>query len=374
MNRLGFCALVCALVLSGGCAATGVKGFSNISVRDASDPSVEAFLRTMVKEEHFSGVVLVLQNGRIIHASGYGPATTEHANNFDTAYHVASVTKQFTAAAIMQLVESGAIALHNSINGYLPEKFRSHRWDAVTVHQLLSHSSGIADYATVRDYYEIAGGFASDETIDGMIVESMPKELEFSPGSKYAYSNLGYVLLGEIIENQTNTSFADYVMQNILKPMSMDSSRVRTEGHVTAKNEAAGFRWSEVQAALVKDDSETLPATPADAGLITTLGDFAKWSQIFAGGDQSILSKESVRAMTSQHIQMGRGGSVDAYGYGLGVGDRLLAHSGHVVGFRSQIILDRQTNTLIAVFSNNSAIDMQRVAFGLLTVMFAPPS
>lgn len=372
MIQFRYCALAGALAVFAGCTTARASDPSTTSVSATSDPSIEAFLQDMVKEEHFSGVVLVMQNGQVRHASGYGAATKFNANDVNTAYHVASVTKQFTAAAIMQLVEAGAVELHESINDYLPEKYHSARWDAVTVHHLLSHSSGITDYAVTRDYYEIVDGFASAETIDGMIVEAMPKELAFAPGSQYAYSNLGYVLLGEIIEQQTHMSFADYVKQNILEPMSMNSSRIRTEGHAAAKNEAAGFRWSEVQDSFVKDDTETLPATPPDAGLITTLDDFANWSRIFTGGDQSILSEESVTAMTSQHIQMGRGGSVDAYGYGLGVGDRLLAHSGHVVGFRSQMILDRQTNTLIAVFSNNSAINMQRVAFGLLTVLFAP--
>lgn len=108
--------------------------------------------------------------------------------------------------------------------------------------------------------------------------------------------------------------------------------------------------------------------------MITTLIDFAKWSQIFTGGDQEILTQESIDAMMSQYIQMGRGGSVDAYGYGLGVGDRLIAHSGHVVGFRSQFVFNRKTDTLVVVFSNNSAINIGRVAFGLLTMLFTPTS
>ena len=156
--------------------------------------------------------------------------------------------------------------------------------------------------------------------------------------------------------------------------MAMDSSRIREYLHKPAENEAEGFRWSEDQASFVSDVSETLPATPADAGLITTLGDFAKWSQIYLGGHQDILSQDSVSVMTNQHIQMGRGGSVDAYGYGLGVGERLVAHSGHVVGYRSQSILDRQTGTVIAVFANNSAVNMERIAFGILTILFAPMS
>ena len=326
----------------------------------------------MSKEEHFSGVALVMQDGQVVHANAYGAPATDNTRGIDTAYHVASLTKQFTAAAILQLAEGGAVKLHDPVNRYLPERYRSPRWKAVTVHHLLSHSSGITDYATSRDYYEINDGFASEDTIDGMIVEAMTKELEFTPGSQYAYSNIGYTLLGEVIERQAKVSYADYVMENILEPMAMHASRIRTDGHVPGETEAAGFRWSDDEAALVEDRSETLPATPPDAGLITTLGDFARWSTLFTDDDQTLLTKESVALMTTQHVQFGVGGSVDAYGYGLGVGDRLIAHSGHVVGFRSEFVLDRQTGTLIAVFSNNSAVDMDRVTYGLLDVLFTP--
>ncbi len=364
--------MVCATALFVGCNVPKSQERPEFSVYETTDPRIESFLQEMVDDEHFSGVALVMQEGRVVHAKGYGAATEGHPNNVDTAFHVASITKQFTAAAILQLVERGELDLKSPINDHLPEDYRSSTWEAVTVHHLLSHSSGIPDYAGTRDYYEIVAGFATDRTVDGMITEAMVKPLEFPSGSRYAYSNLGYTLLGQIIEHVSGISYDEYLEANILAPMSMVSTSIHGVGHVPVTNEAAGFRWSVEQTAYVSDDTETLPATAPDAGLITTLTDFAKWAQIYTGEEQNVLTNESVAMMTSEQVEIGRGGSVDGYGYGLGVGDRLIAHSGHVVGFRSQFVFDRQTETLIAVFSNNSAINMERVAFGLLTVLFSP--
>jgi CubicO group peptidase (beta-lactamase class C family) len=153
----------------------------------------------------------------------------------------------------------------------------------------------------------------------------------------------------------------------------MTSSRIHTAGHAPIEDEAKGFRWSDERRAHVPDDIVSLPATAPDGGLITTLGDFAKWSRIFAGGDQSILTQASVTLMSSPHIVIGNGGPLDSMGYGLFVGDRLVGHGGLVVGFSSQFVFDRETRSLIVVFSNDAGSDPQRVAFGLLTLLLVTP-
>jgi CubicO group peptidase (beta-lactamase class C family) len=157
----------------------------------------------MEKDEHFTGVALIVREGEIVHAKAYGAATGNRANNVDTKFHVGSITKQFTATAIMQLVEKGVVKLDGSINTYLPAQYRSPKWDVVTVHHLLSHTSGITDYAVARDYYDVVKGFCLGDTVNGMVKEAMSKDLDFVPGSKYSYTNLGYTLLGFVIENQT---------------------------------------------------------------------------------------------------------------------------------------------------------------------------
>ncbi|MGI9470320.1 MAG: serine hydrolase domain-containing protein, partial [Rubripirellula sp.] len=153
------------------------------------DQECETFLQRMLKEEHFSGVALVKKADELVHAKGYGKATADKNNSVGTVFHVASITKQFTAAAVLQLVEAGKIDLGTSINKYLPREYRSAHWQRVNCSHLLSHSSGIEDYAVERDYYNVVDGFCLGNTVDGMIREAMEKPLRFEPGSKFEYSN-----------------------------------------------------------------------------------------------------------------------------------------------------------------------------------------
>ena len=353
-------------------AAAEAPGSLGSSVVEVVEPRVDAFLNEMVEKEHFSGVALVARNGIVIHAKGYGSASDGLPNTVDTAFHVASITKQFTAAAIMQLAEAGAIDLHEPINVYLPRQYRADAWDSVNVHHLLSHSSGIPDYGVTRDYYDVVDGFCLGDTVDGMIREAMAKDLEFSPGTSYSYSNIGFTLLGEIIEEQTGKPYARYLQAEILEPMGMESSRIHVEGHVPVVNEAAGFRWDAEMQKHVKDDVVSLPVTAPDGGLVTTLADFMRWVPIYTGRNQEILTRASVETMTTMQIAKGHQGELEAYGYGLDVGERLIGHSGYIVGFRSRFDLARNGEALVIVFTNNTSNSPERISAGLLTILFSP--
>jgi CubicO group peptidase (beta-lactamase class C family) len=355
-----------------GCAGPEPGGIRGITVREVSDTRLDSFLKEMVAKEHFTGAALVMRDGKILHAKGYGAAKGDNPNNVDTRFHVGSITKEFTAAAIMQLAEKGVVRLDRPINNYLPQIFRSAKWDAVTVQNLLSHTSGITDYAVYRDYYHVVKGFCPDDTVDGMLKEAMRKDLEFMPGSKYSYTNLGYTLLGAIIENQTTTSYSKYIKDNILDPMGMTSSSIHVVGRASAKEEAEGHRWNDTLGRHVPDDIVSLPATAPDGGLITTLQDFANWARVLTGGEQTILRQESIKLMSSPQIRIGNGGPLDSMGYGLYVGDRLIGHGGLVVGFSSQFVFDRETRSLIVVFSNDVNDNPQEVVLGLLTLLLTP--
>ena len=363
------------LLLFSGCAGNTAESSTSAidsAVNEIVEPRVEAFLQEMIEEEHFSGVALIAEDGKVVHAKGYGVSVGGASNNVDTAFHVASLTKQFTAAAIMQLVEAGVLNIDESINAYLPEQYVTPIWNDVHLRHVLSHSSGISDYAVTRDYYDVVDGFCLGDTVDGMIREAMSKDLEFTPGAKYSYSNIGFTLLGEIIEEQTDIPYDRYMKEKILEPMGMHSSRVHIEGHIPAENEAAGHRWDEGTQKHVKDDVVSLPVTAPDGGFVTTLSDFLRWVSLYSGGDQNILSRASIDAMTTSQISMERGGSIDGYGYGIGVGQRLIGHSGYIVGFRSSFSFARENNTLVAVFTNNTTNDPARISAGLLTIIFSP--
>ena len=340
-------------------------------LHETVDQDCETFLQRMLQEEHFSGVALVKNGAEVVHAKGYGNANAGEKNHVGTTLHVASITKQFTAAAILQLVEAGKVALDRSINEYLPEKYRSPQWQCVNCSHLLSHSSGIDDYAVVRDYYNVVDGFCLGDTVDGMIREATAKPLRFEPGSKFEYSNIGFTLLGEILEYQTSTAYDAYIETRVLQPLGMNSSRVHVIGHVPAEIEASGYRWDVASRRHVKDDIVSLPVTAPDGGLTTNLSDFIKWTTIYTAMEPKVLSRNSIKQMTTPRVLTGlqdaRGGAL-GYGFGLFVGEGLLSHPGYIVGFRSHFILDTTRDLLVAVFSNNTSNDPQRIAHGLLKI------
>ena len=382
-SRLNFVLIIFNMLLCAACS--GPEGDATLktstekvsAVREVVDSRSERYLQQMVEEERFSGAALVMKAGTIIHAKGYGSATDETDNTVDTVFHVASVTKQFTAAAILQLVERGMVTLATSVNQYLPEQYRTPKWESVKIHHLLSHSSGVPDYALTRDYYDVVDGFCLGDTVDGMVKEAMTKDLEFEPGSNYTYSNIGFTLLGLVIENQTSTPFNEYLKANVLEPMGMASSRVHIIGHVPTAKEAAGYRWNEEIDAHSPDKVVTLPVTAPDGGLVTTLGDFIRWAGIYMGGTQEILTQESLAKMTSPVISIpstdsdfeGPRGAPQSYGYGLYIGENLVSHTGYIVGFRSHFIVDREQQVLIAVFSNNTTNNPRRISVGLLKLL-----
>ena len=241
-------------------------------------------------------------------------------------------------------------------------EYRSPKWDSVTIHHLLNHTSGIPDYAVTRDYYEGVKGFCLGNTVHVMVKEAMAKDLEFKPGSNFSYSNIGHTLLGFVIENQTQTSYDKYLKVNIFDSI----------GHVSTTEEAEGYRWSEEQNVHVPDDVVSLPVTAPDGGLVTTLTDFVKWTGIYLGMEQTILDRKSIDRMASPLFRanlIGPRGKPQSYGYGLLVEDEVVSHSGYIVDFRSHFIVDRQKEILIAVFSNNTTNNPERISTGLLKVL-----
>ena len=361
--------LLSVLLLLAGCGESPSTG---TALEPTINPRVDALLERMMTEEHFSGAVLVTVGDEIVHAKGYGPASDTQANAADTLFHVASITKQFTAAAVMQQVEADRIDLDESINRYLPEHYRSPRWDVVTVHHLLTHTSGVPDYGVTRDYYDVVDGFCLGDTVDGMIREAMSKDPQFEPGSRFSYSNIGFTLLGLAIEEISGMPYATYVEERILEPMGMHDSRLHVEGHVPFEREAEGLRWSDEEGRHIKDDIVSLPVTAPDGGLVTSLTDFRAWAGIYLGKPQTILSQSSLAQITARHtLSDGEDGPFTSYGYGLATGERMIGHSGYIVGFRSQFIVDRQSETLIAVFTNNTSNDPQRIAVELLGLLMA---
>ncbi|MEA1674663.1 serine hydrolase domain-containing protein [Nitrospirillum sp. BR 11163] len=342
---------------------------------EAVDIAAESFLRQMIEAEHFSGVVMVARNGQVLHKRAYGPVSEHFKNRVAGRFHVASITKQFTAAAIMQLIETEMVQLDGRINKFLPEPHQSAIWETVSVQHLLSHTSGIPDYAVTRDYYDVIDGWAFGKTMDGMIREAMTLPLDFEPGTQFRYCNLGYTLLGEIIEAQTGLRYANYIKQALLDPMGMENSQIHDERYIPTLDDAIGLRWEDQLGCHVRDDVVSLPVTPADGGLVTTLDDFARWVTVYKFMEHPRLSAASLERMLAQAAPSdtyrwpernirGQG----FYGLGLMRSGDLIMHEGSIVGFRSFFLYSRDDDLLIAVFSNNTYNDVFHITSGIFGI------
>ncbi|BAO76434.1 serine hydrolase domain-containing protein [Winogradskyella sp. PG-2] len=341
--------------------------------KEITHSEIELLINNKIGEEHFTGVVLVAVNDKIIHAKGYGMAQDGIQNSINTKFHVASITKQFTAAAIMQLLEQKKINLKESINEFLPTQYRSDKWHNVTIHNLLTQTSGIEDYGLTRNYYEVEKGFCLGNTVDGMIKEAMVKELKFPSGSKFSYSNIGYTLLGQIIENTSGEPYDSYMKKHIFEPIGMHNSFIHnTSNYTVANDEAMGYRWDDELNKHVPDDIISLPVTEPDGNLVTTLNDFLEWTSIYTNNNQKVIDDIAIKKMTTPYIKNDFSFLKEKgpwYGYGLSLTDGIISHPGYIVGFRSHFIVDTNNGIKVLVFNNNVSNNPKNVSSGIYNMI-----
>src|SRR5215510_10535673 len=183
---------------------------------------LEEYMQAQTDVKDFSGTVLVMKQNKVMLKKGYGMADREWniANTTDAKFRIGSVTKQFTAACILQLIEAGKLSLDDKLSKFYPDFPKG---DSVTIHMLLNHTSGISNYTDQKNFMEVA---TLPWSKDSIISYFKKVPYNFSPGSKWAYNNSGYFLLGCIIEKVTGQSYKDYLQQHILDKLGMKNSGV----------------------------------------------------------------------------------------------------------------------------------------------------
>src|SRR5580700_1781200 len=202
----------------------------------ASSPDVvDQYVRAEMQREHIPGIsLLVAHHGKSVRAQGYGLANVELQVPVkpETIFQSGSVGKQFTATAVMMLVEEGKVELDDPIAKYL--KSAPEAWQAVTIRELLSHTAGFTDYP---DNFDFRKDYSESDLLK--IVENIP--LAYAPGTKWSYSNLGYLTLGILIHQVTGEFYGDFLQKRIFGPLGMTSTRVISEADIIP-NRAAGYR------------------------------------------------------------------------------------------------------------------------------------
>jgi len=283
-------------------------------------PAVDAYLRALSRQGGFSGTALVAREGKVLLSKGYGPAHREWdiPNTPRTKFRIGSITKQFTAAAILLLQERGKLSARDPIGNYLVDCPEA--WKEVTIHHLLSHTSGIPDRALPLDLPPAP----FPPTADGLAARYANTPLLFPPGEQWAYSNAGYVLLGYLIEKVSGQSYARFLRENIFTPLKMEDTGY-DDGRQPVPRRAAGYACNGIT--VVNAPYTDVNAAHAAGALYSTAEDLYRWEQSLFGG--KLLSPASLRAMSA----VVAGG----YGYGLFIGQRfdrrVISHEGRTSGF-----------------------------------------
>jgi len=323
------------------------------------------------KYGQFNGSVLVADNGKVVFEKGVGMANLEWniPNTPDTKFRLGSITKQFTATLILQLVEQGKIKLDGKLIDYLPN-YRKDTGAKVTIHNLLSHTSGIPSYTSLPGFFQNVS--RNPFTVDDFIKQYASGDLEFEPGTKFVYSNSGYFLLGAIIEKVTGKSYEQVLKERIFDPLGMKNSGYDHWGTILSRR-ATGYTRT-------PRGYETAPyldmSLPYAAGsLYSTVEDLFIWDQALYG--DKVLSAQSRQMMFKPNL--------NNYGYGFVITKATLSpptklevpviqHSGGINGFNTVIVRMVDDKRLIVLLDNEEhGQNLDRIARGLMSVLYDQP-
>ncbi|UCG88023.1 MAG: beta-lactamase family protein [Gemmatimonadota bacterium] len=312
------------------------------------DSVVEMFLE---KGEAPSYAVGIRLGEDFVFTRGYGLADLEHqvSATHQSVYRIASLTKQFTATAVLQLVERGLIGLEDDVREYLPDL--STRGHHVTIHHLLTHTSGVPSYTGLSAFEErVRLDLSHDALVD--LIEEEP--FDFLPGEALRYSNSGYYLLGMIIEAVSGQSYAEYLEEHIFRPLGMERSAYCSVEAIVP-NRAKGYsredqEWSNAEAISMVNPF-------AAGGVCSTVGDLLKWQNALS--QHLILNEDSSRKMTQRATL--NDGSETPYGYGIVItefdGYQKYAFRGGITGFGSALTFTPELGLTIAVLTNSDQAD-----------------
>jgi len=320
----------------------------------------DALMNGLVERDRFSGSVLIAQNGKVLFEKGYGPANREWdiPNSPQTKFRIASLTKQFTAAAILSLQERGKLKVTDAISSYVADLPPS--WRRITIHQLLTHTSGLPEYTQppeIEKTLNLTG--ASPEQLLSL-VKSQP--LAFAPGTKLAYGNTGYLLLGMVIEKASGLDYASFLKESIFTPL-----RLKDTGYDVRSNilpgRARGYRFKDGKPENAGYVDASVPF--AAGGIYSTVRDLYQWNEALATG--RLLSADSRRQMFTRYPEAAGYGA--HYGYGVVIAEKfgqpLYYHGGGISGFTSAIQRYPKSNICVIVLSNEEEIKSWEVATSL---------
>jgi CubicO group peptidase (beta-lactamase class C family) len=295
----------------------------------------DAYMSALAKQQRFNGAILMAKDGRVLFKKGYGMANFEWdiPNAPSTKFRLGSITKQFTSLCIMQLEERGLLKVDDPIGKYLTD-YPKPAADKVTIHHLLTHTSGIPSYTDDPTFFPKRSILPL--TVKEMIDTFKDKPLDFEPGSKFHYDNSGYFLLGAIIEKITGKKYETYLQENIFGPLGMRDSGY---DHPTPilKNRASGYEMRD--GAMINAPYLDMGLPYAAGSLYSTVEDLYLWDQALY--TEKLVKRASLDRIYTPRIKMDGPADAPMYGYGWGIatvkGHKNVGHGGGINGFGTYI-------------------------------------
>lgn len=322
-------------------------------------------LMTELTEEGFSGAVLVADDGDILLSHGYGFANREDEipNTPDTVFHIGSVSKQFTGAAIVRLEMDRLLSTQDTIDQYFEEVTADKA--EITIHQLLTHTSGLKGFQMLGDF----GQMSRDEVVQAVLAS----ELVSPPGEKMLYSNGGYTLLAAIIEIASGQTYQQYLESKLFQPAGMTNSGFRND------------EWGNTSVAQGYQDDAIITRNFTGWGLLgaggiySTVNDLYKWYQALQG--ESVLSAAAKEKFLSPHVRENEGDFFYAYGWSVGnspLGSKVVWHNGGDGIFNADFKWFPDDGTVIIVLSNRALSEgwefpAEDASIQIELTLFGPP-
>jgi CubicO group peptidase (beta-lactamase class C family) len=333
----------------------------------AGSPAAESakFVRGEMKKQHIPGLaLLVSRNGKTIQAEGFGLSNVElrTAVKPETIFQSGSVGKQFTATAVMMLVEAGKVGLADPLTKYFPQA--PVWWKDVTVRELMSHTAGFTDYP---DDFDMRQDHNEEQLLK--IVTAIPPA--YPAGTNWAYSNLGYLTLGILIHQVTGEFYGDFLQKRIFKPLDMSTTRIISEADIIP-NRSSGYRLVDGH---LQNQEWVSPVvnTTADGSLYFSILDLAKWDAALY--TEKLLRRSSLEQMwTVAPLKDGKPNAGE-YGFGWFIGNRkghrLVEHEGAWQGFETQISRYVDDGLTVVVLTNLAEAKPEPIADGVAAIYLA---
>lgn len=311
-----------------------------------SSVQVDALFAPFTAGVQPGAAVMVIHDGKVVHQAGYGYANLETRTPIgaDTAFRLASVSKQFTVMAVMILAEDGKLEYDDPISRYLPQLAP---YEGVTIRHLLTHTGGLPEY---YDIIETSAGMPSNA--DALELLGKMGDAEFVPGERYEYSNPGYDMLASLVAAASGIDFAKFMQQRIFVPLGMTGSLVHDHTRPAVRNRSIGYEPEGEGYKLNNDDP--LNGIVGSGGVYTTLHDLFRWDQALYG--ESLVSSAALdEAFTPALLNKGES---THYGFGWRIedysGHRRIRHGGSWVGFRTHIARYPDDHFTVVMLSNRA--------------------